>query len=55
MSRSKKEQRPPGYEYWSKRPCSNAHGAEPGRFTKRRTHKLERVQNKKETRERNED
>lgn len=46
MSRSKKGGKAPGYEYWSKRPVSNSHGAVPGKFTKRRTHKAERRLNR---------
>jgi hypothetical protein len=47
MSRTKKKSKSPGYEYWSKRPISSAHGAVPGSFTKRRTGKIERQQAKK--------
>lgn len=48
MSRTKKKQKPPGYEFWSKRPMSNKHGADPGKITKKRTHRLERIEGKKE-------
>lgn len=41
MSRTRKGTKPPGFEYWSKRPA-NKGGATVGRFTKRRTHRLER-------------
>lgn len=44
MSRTKKGSKRPGFEYWSKRPCSKRQGAVPGRDTKRRTHKLERIE-----------
>lgn len=47
MSRSKKSSKGPGFEYWGKRPISAEHGAIPGRFTKTRTHKIERKKNKK--------
>lgn len=47
MSRTKKGKRPIGYEYWSKRPISNKHGAVPGKETKRQTHRAERRQAKK--------
>jgi hypothetical protein len=50
MSRTEKKTKGPGYEYWSKRPVSNAHGAVPGTFTKRRTAKIERQQGKKDIR-----
>ncbi len=46
MSRTKKGKKGPGYEYWGKRPISASHGAVPGRFTKTRTHKIERKQGK---------
>lgn len=48
MSRTKKAKKAPGYEYWSKRPVSNRGGAIPGSFTKRRTHKAERQQGKRD-------
>ncbi len=41
MSRTKKLQRPPGYEYWTSR-GGKRHGEEPGPFTKRETHRYER-------------
>ena len=41
MSRTKRGGKAPGYEYWSRR----MGGAPlPGRFNKRRTHKIERQQ-----------
>lgn len=50
MSRSQKKQKPPGFEYWSRRPMSRNHGATPGRVTKKITHKRERGEAKKEMR-----
>ena len=47
MSRTKHNTKAPGYEYWSKRPLSNTCGAIPGRYTKIRTHRLERIEAKK--------
>jgi hypothetical protein len=46
MSRSKKSKngKGPGYEYWSKRPMS---GSPPGRWAKKKTHRLERIEAKK--------
>ncbi len=48
MSRTKKGKRGVGDEYWGKRPVSNKHGAPPGRYTKTRTHRLERIEAKKQ-------
>jgi hypothetical protein len=48
MSRTKKGAKGPGYEYWSKRPMA---GQSPGKETKKLTHKIERLENKKKTRE----
>jgi len=42
MSRTTKHHRPPGYEYWSRRPFANRGGAEPGRITKTLTNRKER-------------
>jgi len=39
MSDTIKGKKGAGFEYWSRRPCC---GMTPGKFTKRRTHKLER-------------
>lgn len=44
MSRTKKGAKGAGFEYWSKRPCA---GDSPGRETKKRTHRKERIQDKK--------
>lgn len=45
MSKTKKGSKGPGFEYWSKRPYA---GESPGKKTKKRTHKKERLDNKKE-------
>jgi hypothetical protein len=47
MSRTIKGGKGSGYEYWSARPF-NKNGGCLGAFTKKRTHKAERVQGKKE-------
>ena len=52
MSRTKKGAKSAGYEYWSRRPYSNKHGADPGRVTKDLTHRAERREAKREERER---
>lgn len=44
MSRSKKGSKPPGYEFWSRRPSSCNGGS--GRWAKYFTHKKERMQSK---------
>lgn len=46
MSRSVKSKKAPGHEYWGKRPLSRKHGATPGKFTKKLTHRLERIEGK---------
>jgi hypothetical protein len=43
MSKTKKGKKPPGYEYWSKRPNSVS---SPGRKNKKITHRIERAQAK---------
>lgn len=48
MSRTRKGTKPPGYEYWSKRPFSISG---PGAFAKRRTHRGERAEGKKQAQE----
>lgn len=50
MSRTVKGKKGVGYEYWSKRPVSRNCGANPGRESKKRTHRLERLEGKKEIR-----
>lgn len=47
MSRTRKGTKPAGYEYWSRRPF-NRHGQGPGPDAKRRTHRAERQQAKRE-------
>jgi hypothetical protein len=51
VSNTKKGSKGPGYEYWGKRPMSKEHGAIPGKFTKKRTHKIERKENKNKAKE----
>lgn len=47
MSRTRRGEKSPGFEYWSKRP-GNKHGAGGlGKDQKRRTHKAERQQGKR--------
>jgi len=41
MSRSKRGAKGPGYEYWTARP-GNKQGGQPGKATKKATHKAER-------------
>lgn len=48
MSRSRKGEKSVGFEYWGKRPVSRNHGAKPGKTTKRLTHRLERIEGKKQ-------
>jgi len=43
MSRTRRGSRGPGYEYWSRRPCS---GWNPGRETKMISHQIERAREK---------
>jgi hypothetical protein len=50
MSRSIKHTTAPGYEYWSRRPTGGCGGTTPGRWAKRLTHRLERLEAKKEIR-----
>lgn len=45
MSRTNKGSKPPGFEYWSKRPF-NKHGGSTGKYAKKRTHKAERKEGK---------
>jgi hypothetical protein len=52
MSRTKKGTKSVGSEYWGKRPIARNHGATPGRITKTLTHRLERLEGKKKTKER---
>lgn len=48
MSRTKKGKRSLGSEYWTRRPLSNCHGASPGKWTKTKTHRYERIEAKDE-------
>lgn len=48
MSRSTKKSKSPGFEYWGKRPLSRNHGANPGKETKKLTHRLERIEGKQQ-------
>jgi hypothetical protein len=48
MSRTKKGSKGPGYEYWSKRPGKLS---TPGKDAKKRTHRLERLDGKKQIKE----
>ena len=50
MSRSKRGEKGPGYDYWGKRP-GNKGGQSPGADVKKRTHKTERRRAKKELRD----
>lgn len=45
MSRTRKGTKPPGFEYWSRRPNS---GCVPGRKDKQMTHQIERARAKLE-------
>ncbi len=45
MSRTKKGSKPPGFDYWGKRPCN---GLPPGATTKKLTHHIERIRGKAE-------
>lgn len=49
MSRSRRGGKPPGYEYWSKRPGKGSKMPS-GKSAKKSTHKAERRQAKKEIR-----
>jgi hypothetical protein len=51
MSRTHKKSPAPGYEYWGRRPVSRNHGATPGRVSKNRTHRLERLEARKAERD----
>ena len=44
MSRTVKNRKGPGYEYWGRRPMPMG---SPGKWTKRMTHKLERRERKR--------
>lgn len=51
MSRSRKGDKGCGFEYWSKRPGTKKTGGSPGKFSKKYTHRLERIEGKKESEE----
>lgn len=50
MSRTKKGKKGAGFEYWSRRPTKFKY-ADPGKETKRNTHRLERQEGKQEARQ----
>lgn len=50
MSRTRKGSKGPGFEYWSRRP-TKFHYADPGKETKRNTHRLERQEGKREAKQ----
>lgn len=52
MSRSKKKGKPPGYDFWSRRPLS---GQGHGKILKKLIHKIERGQSKRLTRKEKEE
>ncbi len=52
MSRTIKKQPACGKEYWGRRPFSRNHGANPGKTTKKMTHRLERIEAKADVKER---
>lgn len=47
MSRTKKGEKPPGFDIWSKRPGTNKSSSLPSKEGKKRTHRLERLEDKK--------
>lgn len=49
MSRTKKGSKGPGCEFWSKRPTSFRYDT--GKVGKKITHKLERIEGKKQTKD----
>lgn len=49
MSRSRKGDKGCGFEYWGKRPGTKKTGGSPGKFSKKYTHRLERIEGKKES------
>lgn len=55
MSRSKKKGKPPGYDYWSRRPTAGIGGTSPGRWSKTKTHRLERIEARKVIKKQTED
>ena len=51
MSDTKKGGKGAGYEYWSARPFNKTGGYPLGKQTKKRTHKAERAEGKREAKE----
>jgi len=49
MSRTAHASKPAGFEYWTRRP-GNACGGLPGPFTKKNTHRRERMQGRQQCR-----
>jgi hypothetical protein len=54
MSRTRKGNKSPGYDYWSKRPGSRK-ASSPGKFAKKLNHRLERLEGKKQVKKGKED
>lgn len=54
MSRTFKNSKGPGYEYWSKRPGTKK-AQEPGKFSKKLNARLERIEGKKQAKENTEE
>jgi len=50
MSRSKKGDKGPGHEYWSKRPGTKK-AQDPGKYAKKVNSRLERIEGKKKIKE----
>lgn len=48
MSRTRKGSKGPGYEYWGRRPTK---GRDPGKTTKKTTHRMERAEGKREAKD----
>lgn len=51
MGKSYRGGKSPGFEYWGERPESRNHGLVPGRSSKTRTHRLERIEAKEALRQ----
>ena len=52
MSRTEKGSKGPGYDYGAARPGNNGYENPPGRYSKTRTHRLERLEARADTEER---
>lgn len=50
MSRTKRGGKPQGFDFWTARPF-NVGGGSFGKFAKKRTHRAERAEGKKESRD----